>query len=93
MFRVIERREDLRLATKACESIRISGHRRVEHLDCDVAVQGGITRAIDLTHPSGSEEAQNVIVSEPTAWDESHCSISVVSADPYLDVPGQSYRQ
>jgi hypothetical protein len=70
--RMIQRREDVCFASKAGKAIRLGGDRRVENLDCDVPVQLGIACAINLSHTSGAEEAQDVVVSEPRPGSEGH---------------------
>jgi hypothetical protein len=55
--RMIERRENLRLAPEACEPIRVIRKGRRQHLDRDVAIELGVVRAIHLAHTADAELA------------------------------------
>src|SRR5262249_42213293 len=56
-IRVVERREDLRFAFEARESIRIARKRGRQDLDGHVAIQFRIARAIDLAHSADTQQA------------------------------------
>ena len=55
--RMIERREDLRLALEAGEPIRITRKGRWQYLNRDVAIELGVVRAIHLAHAADAEQA------------------------------------
>jgi hypothetical protein len=52
---MIERREDLGLALKSRQPIRIVSHRWRQHLDRDLPFQIGVDGTIDLAHATGAE--------------------------------------
>ena len=52
--------------------VGVVGHFRVEHLDRDVAMQPGVVRAIDLTHPPAANQAEDVVRSEASAGGKAH---------------------
>src|SRR5687768_13691669 len=57
----VQRREDLRFALEACETVRITREGRRQDLDGDVALRLPIARAVDLTHSSSAEKAADLI--------------------------------
>src|SRR5688572_173131 len=61
VIRVVQRREDLRFALEACETVRITREGRRQDLDGDVALRLPIARAVDLTHSSSAEKAADLI--------------------------------
>ncbi len=46
---------DLRLPAEAADGVRVPGELRVEDLDRDVAVQGGLPGAVDRPHAAGAD--------------------------------------
>src|SRR4249920_566537 len=58
--RMTERREDLRLALEPCQPIAISGKRRRQDLDGDVAMQLGVVRSIDFAHAADAEHGEDL---------------------------------
>jgi hypothetical protein len=68
--RMIERREDLRLAMKAREPIRIARERGRQNLQRDVAIQLRIARPIHLAHTAGADGGDDFIRSESSACSE-----------------------
>ena len=61
---MIERSEDLRLASKTAEPLRVGDEQVRQDLDGDVAIQFRIARAIHLAHAAGPEGRQHFIRAE-----------------------------
>jgi hypothetical protein len=70
---MIQRRQHLRFATEARQTIRIVGDRRQQHLDRHVAIQLRIARAIHLAHPAGTERRHDFVGTEFRSRREAHC--------------------
>ncbi len=66
--RVIERRQQLRLALETRHALGIIGQRRGQQLQRDVAAQRGIAGAIDLAHAAGTEQRDDFVRAEDSAW-------------------------
>ena len=60
--RMIERRQQLRLATEAGHAVGIAGERRGQHLERHVPPELGVARAIDLAHAAGADLLLDPIV-------------------------------
>jgi hypothetical protein len=69
--RVIQRREQLRLALEAREPLRIACDRLRQDFDRDVAIQRRIARAIDFAHPAGANRTDDLVRAE-TGADREH---------------------
>jgi hypothetical protein len=69
---VVESRGCLRLLLEAREPIRITRDKRWQYLDRHFALQRGVTSAIDLSHPAGSEQGENFIAVEFRACGQRH---------------------
>ncbi len=69
---MVEGSEDLRFACEAREPVRIEPRQRRENLERDVAVQLGVPRAIDLAHPAGAEQRDDLVVAKPGSSREGH---------------------
>ena len=69
---MVERREQLRLALEAGETLRISCHLRRQHLDCDVAAEFRVGRPVHLAHPARSQRSQDLVGSQRAAGFECH---------------------
>ncbi|GEM_PF-3725173 len=61
---MIQRREDLRLALESRQTSGISSEGRRHDLDGDLAIQFGITRAVDLSHSARAEWGKHLIDAE-----------------------------
>ena len=61
---VIERREHLGLAGEARETIGIARKRVGQDLQRDIASERRVTRAIDLAHPAGAQQAADFVDAE-----------------------------
>ena len=72
MLRMIERREDLRFALKRASRSGSAGRRLGQNLERDVAIQLRVARAIDLAHPAGAEQRDDLVVAEPGSSREGH---------------------
>jgi len=59
--RMVQAADDLRLAFKALEPLRIGGQLFWKNLYCDFAVQAGVRRTIHFAHTTGTEQAANNI--------------------------------
>ena len=53
--RVVQRRQDLRLALEPRQPLRVLRHRLRQHLDRDVAVELRVPRPVHLSHPARAE--------------------------------------
>ena len=58
---MIERAERLRFSLESREAVRIGREMGRQKLQCGVAVQPGITRAIHLAHAAGSDKVQDLV--------------------------------
>ena len=63
-IRVVQRRQDLGLATKARQAIGIRGHRRRENLDRDGALQAAVRGLVNLAHAAGADLANHFVGAE-----------------------------
>jgi hypothetical protein len=61
---MVQGREDLGLAPKACEAVSVLRERGRQDLQRDIAAEPGVTGAIDLAHAAPSDQANNVIRTE-----------------------------
>ena len=84
---MVERRENLGFAAEAREAISIGCDGRVEHLDGDVAIQLQVAGAMDLPHAPGAHNAQDVVVLEAIAGDQSHLRPSLLSVRRQILTP------
>ena len=48
------------------------------YLDRDIAGQSGIARSIDFTHPTRTEEGENLVSPEPRAVGQAHPSARII---------------
>ena len=69
---MVEGSEDLRFAFEAREPVRIGRERVGQNLERDVALQLRVARAIDLAHPAGAEQRDDLVVAEPGSSREGH---------------------
>ena len=53
--RMIERGDELRFPTEACEAFRLVGDRGGQYLDGDVAIEPAVAALVDLAHPAGAD--------------------------------------
>ena len=70
--RMIERGEHLRLATEPREALRILSDLHREHLERDVAVQFGVTGAVDLAHATSADGASDFVGADAVAGGQPH---------------------
>src|SRR5688572_26182154 len=70
--RVIERREDARLALETDHPIGIGGERIRKDLDGDAAVQLRVLCAIDLAHSARAKGRPDLVRSESSPWLQWH---------------------
>ena len=68
--RMIQRREQARLALEAREPLGIGGERRRQDLDRDVAAEPGVARAVDLAHAARAERCHHLVDAEPRTGGE-----------------------
>jgi hypothetical protein len=61
---VIQRREQLCLATKPREAIFIGGPRSAQDLDGDVAIQFAVVGSIDVAHSAASELTDDAVMGD-----------------------------
>src|SRR5262245_52706123 len=60
-IRMIERRRGVGLLLESGKPVSVIGERCWKDLDCDLAVQSSVTRAIDFSHPPGAERAEDFV--------------------------------
>jgi hypothetical protein len=68
--RVIQRREHLRFAAEAGETIRVARHRGQQNFDRDVTIQHRVVRSIDLAHAARTEGGEDVVRADACARDQ-----------------------
>src|SRR5262245_56650979 len=93
--RVIERREDLRLASEAGQPVRVARDQWQQHLDRLVAIERRIASAIHLAHSAGAQGEADLVRSEAAASSEGHmrswtpdCTPTVPSSAMASGIPG-----
>ena len=62
--RMVQRREQLRLALEARESLGVAREERGQNLDRDVATELGVARPVDFAHAAGAEPGDDRVGSE-----------------------------
>src|SRR6266545_581243 len=70
--RMIQRREQPRLARKPREPIGVAGKVGWEELDRDVAPELRIAGAIHLPHSAGAERRHDLVRSDAGSWEKGH---------------------
>ena len=75
-IRMIERRERLRFARKAQESVCVLREKLRQHLDRDVAIELGVPGAIDLAHPPGAQGGDDLVGAQAAARLQTHGFVS-----------------
>ena len=65
--RVVELREELRLALESRQALLVLGERRGQDLDRDLALQPRVGRAVDLAHPALAELGGDLVGAEALA--------------------------
>ena len=76
--RMIERRKQLRLSAEPGETIRIVGDGGQQYLDCDVAIQLRVARAVDLAHAARANGRNDFVGAKARAGGEGQALIVVV---------------
>ena len=76
--RVVQGREDVRLAREAREAVRVLREGVREDLDRDVALQARVARAPHLAHPSRSEPRKDLERSEAGTRFERHGAATII---------------
>ena len=61
---VVEPAGGLGFLLEPAQAFGVQRERRGQHLDRDVALQALVARAVDLAHPSGAEEAEDLVRTE-----------------------------
>jgi hypothetical protein len=61
---MIQRREHACFALEPRQPVRIVNDRVGQDLDCDVALEARVERAVDLAHPTGAERADDFVGTE-----------------------------
>ncbi len=69
---VIERGDRPRLALEAPEAVRVAGQGLGQDLDRHLAAEPRVARAVDLAHPPGPDEAEDLVRPEPHAGRKWH---------------------
>jgi hypothetical protein len=70
--RVRQRRNRAGFPLQALPGLRRSGEMRGEHLDGDVPVKTRVARGVDLAHPAGTQDSENLVRTETNAGWEGH---------------------
>ena len=70
--RVVEGCDGTSLAFEALPALGIGRRLRREELEGDVALQLGVARPIHLPHATGSDERDDLVVSESRPWGQAH---------------------
>src|ERR1700733_5482843 len=60
------------LLLKAPQPVGIFRHKRWKNLDGNVSLQNWVSGAINLAHPSGAQQAQNLVAIDFRAWGQCH---------------------
>ena len=69
---MVERGQRLGFALEARDAFGVGGERLWQHLDGDLAIELGIARAIDLTHPAHAKQRADLVRAEASTCSESH---------------------
>src|SRR4029079_1277929 len=75
--RVVERTGGAGLLLQAAESFRVVRELGGQNLDGDIAAEAGFPRAIDLSHPAGTERPDNFVWADSGAGREAHMPLEV----------------
>ena len=70
--RMIERREKLRLALEAGAAVGVARHRVRQYLQRDVAIESGVSGAINLAHSARTDGREHFVRADATADGEWH---------------------
>ena len=70
--RMIQRRQDLRFAFEPRQPVGVERKGVWEDLERDLAVQPGIARAVDLTHPADAQSTGDFVRAKASAWSQRH---------------------
>jgi hypothetical protein len=70
--RMVQGREDLRLALEPRQPLRVFGHCLGQDLDRDVSPELAVARAIHLPHPAGPQRSENFVRPEFRAGTQRH---------------------
>ena len=92
---VFQAGDDGRFAFEAGSSLRVVRDLGRQHLDRHIAAQAAVVPAIDVTHPSGAELLENVVVREPCTDQDAcllRCRPPAKSAGPPLTVSVMAIR-
>ncbi len=74
--RVVERRQNVRLAAESGKALRIERESLGERLERDFAVELEVTRAVDLSHAAGPDGADDLVGPDARAGGERHAAAS-----------------
>ena len=67
-----ERGDGARFAFEPRDAIRVGADRGRQHLECDIAPQLDVMRAVDLTHSARAEQADDLVTPEARAGGDAH---------------------
>jgi hypothetical protein len=70
--RMVQRGEDLGLALKPPQALRIPRKRFRQEFQRDIALQPGVARAVDLAHAAFANLGSDFVGTEPVACSQSH---------------------
>src|SRR5947208_2878948 len=69
---MVQRGQDSGLALEPREAIRIASDALREHLDRHVAAESGVASTIDLAHPTGAEQGDDLVLAEARSRGNRH---------------------
>ena len=78
---MVERREHLRLALKACEPVGIAREELGKDLQRDVTIELRVARTIDLTHAARAECRDDLVGAEARTGGQRHESRLIVATE------------
>jgi hypothetical protein len=70
--RVVQRREDLRFASKARHAFGIVRERRRQDVHRDIAMERGVAPPLDLAHLANPELGEHFVGAETGSWYQRH---------------------
>jgi len=69
---MVQRGEQFGLALKPRQTLGVACKRVRQDFDRHVALQSRVARAVDLAHPSGADEGEDLVNAEANAGREAH---------------------
>jgi hypothetical protein len=89
---MIEPPGSLRLQSEPAHPVDVSGKGRRKHFDPNIAFQSGIACAVDLAHPAGADQPDNLIGSNLAFRDERLTRVILIGMSDFNLILGQHDR-